>query len=189
MLTLVSGPAVEPVSVEEARTHLRIDRTDEDPWLVAAIIAARQRMEGFLGRALIHQVWELSLDRWPGRALELRPAPLASVTSISYTALDGTEATVAGGDYLADTRATPGRIVLRDSASWPGGTLREADAIRVRFTAGYGAEAAAVPQLIRSVMLLWVGDLYEHREATVVGTIATKLPLGLEEALWQYRVF
>lgn len=188
----VVGPAVEPLEVAEVKAHLRIDHAEEDLWLRAAIVAVRQRMENFLGRALITQTWEATWPAWPGGdVLELRPAPLQSVVSIKTVDAAGVEGTMAAGGYLVDTRARLGRVVLKSGVSWPwpAGGLAVANGIVARYVVGYGARARDVPQVIRSAMLLWVGDLYENRESVVVGTIATKLPTGLEAGLWGWRVF
>lgn len=192
MASVVVGPAVEPLEVSEVKAHLRIDHGEEDLWLRAAIVAVRQRMENFLGRGLITQTWESVWHTWPGGGeLELRPAPLQSVVSVKYVDGAGVEGTMAAGEYVVDTRAMVGRVVLRSGASWPwpAGGLAAANGVVVRYVVGYGPKAKDVPQFLRSVMLLWVGDLYEHRESVAVGTIATKLPTGLEGALWGWRVF
>ena len=189
--TLVSGPAVEPLEVGEVKGHLRIDHGEEDLWLRAAIVAVRQRMENFLGRALITQTWESVWDSWPGGELELRPAPLQSVVSVKWVGGDGVEGTVDAGGYVVDMRGRVGRVVLRGGVSWPwpAGGLAAVNGVVARYVVGYGPKGRDVPQFLRSVMLMWVGDLYEHRESVAVGTIATKLPLGVEGALWGWRVF
>lgn len=189
--TLISGPAVEPLELGEVKGHLRVEHSEDDLWLRGAIVAVRQRMENFLGRGLITQTWEAAWDEWPEEELVLRPAPLQSVTWVKWVGADGVEGTVGGERYLADTRAALGRVVLRGGMSWPwpAGGLAAANGVVARYVVGYGPKARDVPQIIRSAMLLWVGDLYEHRESVVVGTIATKLPTGLEAALWGWRVF
>lgn len=187
--TLVEGPGVEPLEVGEVRGHLRIEHSEDDLWLRAAIVAVRQRMEVFLGRALITQTWEAAWAAWPGEEMELRPAPLQAVTWLRYYGADGSESTVGG--YVVDTRPRVGRVVLRSGSSWPwpAGGLATANGVVARYVVGYGARAKDVPQFLRSVMLLWVGDLYENRESVLTGSIATKLPTGMEGALWGWRVF
>ena len=192
---LVEGPRVEPLDVAEVKAHLRIDHSEEDLWLRASIVAVRQRMEVFLGRALITQTWEAVWPTWPtwpgGDVLELRPGPLQSVVSVAYTDGAGVVATVDAGGYVVDTRSRLGRVVLRSGVSWPwpAGGLAVANGVVARYVVGYGPKARDVPQFLRSVMLMWVGDMYENRESVVVGTIATRLPTGVEAALWSWRVF
>lgn len=186
---VVTPPEVEPVLLSEAVEHLRLDSLDEEAWLNRAIRAAREHVEAFTGRALITQTLEVALEGWPGATLALPRPPLASVTSIKYFDQAGVEATVSSGDYLVDTRSTPGRVLLRTPASWPGVTLQAANGVVVRYVAGYGDEPEDVPAAMRQAILLLVGHLYENREATLTGTIVTTMPFGVERLLWPYRVF
>jgi len=56
------APALEPVSLTEAKLHLRIDTTAEDVLISSLIKAARQYCENYQRRAYITQTWELWLD-------------------------------------------------------------------------------------------------------------------------------
>ncbi len=189
-LKLITGPAAEPVTLTEAKSQCRVDGTTEDTFITALIVAAREAAEGVLQRALINQTWELVLDAWPaGDRIELPRPPLSSVTSIKYTDIDAVEHTMSSSDYLVDTDSEPGKIVLKWSASWPSVTLREAAAIRVRFVAGYGSAAAAVPAKVKQAIQLLVGHYYENREGITSGAIPQQLPLGVMWLLWQDRHF
>lgn len=189
-LVLITAPTVEPVTLAEAKLHSRIDVTDDDALVTAQIVAARMYCEQWTRLALVTQTWEAVLNDWPlGREYVLPLAPLASVVSVKYTNDAGVEATMAATDYLVDTARKPGRMVLRTAASWPSVTLQEASGIKIRFTAGYGATAAAVPQPLRQGMLLLIGTWYENREAMafVVG-MPTEIPHTVQ-ALWRpYQV-
>lgn len=189
-LVLVTGPAIEPVSVAEAKAHLRVDADTDDALITALVAAARQHAEAVTRRALITQTWELVLDGWPsGGEIALPLPPLQSVTSIAYTDADAGEHVLDAGDYLVDTAAEPGRIV-RTAAGWPSVSLQEAAAIRVRFVAGYGDAAADVDEAIRQAILLLVGHWYENREAVVgTGAVPKPLPLAFDALLWPYRIW
>ena len=201
-LTLVTGPASEPVSLAEAKAHLRVDSADDDSLVTALIVAARQAAEAHTRRALMTQTWRLSLDRFPsapqpwwdgvregadlplgGGAIELPRPPLASVTSVTVYD-DADNATVAdAASYYVDADSEPGRIVLRSGKTWPV-AMRVAGGVEVLFVAGYGA-AGAVPQALRQGMLMLIGDLFENREAEADGGAP---PAGVA-ALWRpYRV-
>ena len=187
-LKLVTGPAAEPVTVEEARAHLRVDSTDEDAWINAAIVAVRQRAEAFLNRALVTQTWELWLDEWPGRVLELPLPPLVSVTHVKWYDRDGVEATVSSGDYVVDAVGTPGRVALKSASAWPAGELREVNGVVVRFVAGYGASGRQVPAEIKWGMLLVIGDRYENRENTTQAGALLAIPTPAEMLWTPWRV-
>lgn len=187
-LKLVTGPAAEPVSVSEAKSHLRVDLADDDTLIGNYITAARQWCEAFTRRALVTQTWDLTFDYWPTYEIRLPLPPLQSVTSISYTDQDGSTSTFSSSNYFVDTTGEPGRIVLKSFATWPSVVLREAAGVTVRFVAGYG-NAATVPQAIKSAMLLVVGTLYENREDVVAGQGVTlgRLPFGVDALLWPWR--
>jgi hypothetical protein len=67
MLKLSTAPTTEPVTVAEAKAHLRVDAevAEEDTLIAAYISAAREYCEGFQNRAYVTQTWELWLDEWP----------------------------------------------------------------------------------------------------------------------------
>jgi len=50
-LKVVSPPAVEPVTLDEAKAHLRVTIADDDGYIALLIPAARERVELFLRRA------------------------------------------------------------------------------------------------------------------------------------------
>jgi hypothetical protein len=67
---LVTAPETEPVSVAEAKAHLRLDADDDDATVAALIQAARQHVEKTCRRGLVTQTWELVLERFPLRVLD-----------------------------------------------------------------------------------------------------------------------
>lgn len=90
---LITAPAVEPVTVAEARAHLYVGHSDDDAIIGAFIAAAREDCEHRTQRALVTQTWERTLDGFPA-AISLPMAPLASVTSVKYIDGDGNEQTL-----------------------------------------------------------------------------------------------
>lgn len=188
-LKLVTAPAVEPIALADAKTHLRVDATAEDTLITSLIVAARQHAENVTQRGLITQAWDLQLDAWPnGDEIRIPLPPLQSITSVKYYDTAGTEYTMTASDYIVDTKSEPGRIVLAYGKSWPSTTLRPAAGVLVRFVAGYGAAAANVPDAIIAALKLHIGHLHEHREAVNVGNIVNELPLAYDALLWPYRV-
>lgn len=188
-LTLVTAATAEPVTLVEAKNQIRVDITDDDGYIAGLISVARARAETISRRALITQTWDWVFDAWPrGDTLTVPLPPLQSVTSITYTDDDGNSDTIASADYIVDTDSEPGRIVLKSSATWPGVTLQEANAITVRFVAGYGDAGNDVPAEIRQAVLLILGHWYENREDTLAVGNIQKLPMGAEALLWSDRI-
>ncbi len=181
---LVTPPAAEPVTLSEAKAHLRVTATDDDSSITAQIAAARVWAEDFTQRALITQTWDLKLDAFADE-MEIPLPPLQSVTSVKYLDADGAEQTLAATEYTVDTAAERGLVRLAYGKAWPA-TRAQANAVTIRFVAGY-AGAAAVPGTIKAACLLVIGELYARREDSIVGTIIEKVPLNAEYLLWPYR--
>lgn len=189
-LVRVTEPSEEPITLADAKLHLRVDHLDDDLLITSLITAAREYVELVTVRALMTQTWELRLNNWPGSPVELPFPPLASVVSIVYTKEDGTTATVATSVYALDTTGVPGRVFLKPDQSWPSDALYPVNAICIQYTAGWSA-AAAVPEMIKAAMKLYLGSLYENREQAVMasGLSAAMLPLGIDALLAPWRVW
>lgn len=185
-LQLVSGPVAEPVPLETAKDHLRVDHSDEDALIYGYVTAAREWAEAFTRRAFGSQTYDLYFDGWPRFPLTLPRAPLQSVTAIYYTDENGSEGTLSASDYLVDTAAEPGRIVLKRTAALPTVTLQETNGVRVRFVAGH----EDTPWKVQAAILVILGDLYENRENTVImpGASRIEVPFGVKALLWPIRV-
>jgi uncharacterized phiE125 gp8 family phage protein len=192
MLTLVEAPAVEPVSLAEAKAHLRVDGSAEDALIGGLIVAARQHVEAVTGRAFCTQTWELRLGAFPGdeEFVELPKAPLQSVQQVAYVNAAGALIQAAIGDFQAiipaGPQAPPGSVGPAPGKKWPTDVSHAPLSARIRFVAGYG-DASAVPFGIVAAIMLLVGDLYQNREAQIVGTIVTD-NRAVQRLIWPFRV-
>lgn len=197
-LTLQTGPAANAVSAADVYAHLRVPTsgspavpTDADhiDTLIAAATGHLDGRDGWLGRCLVTQTWDYSLDGFPAedRPIRLPLAPVQSITSISYTDTAGASQTFASSKWSlsADKDWRP-RIDLGYGEAWPS-TRDVPDAVTVRFVAGYGDADTDVPPAIRSALKILIGDLYAQRETVVVGTIVGQLPQVVEALLAPYR--
>ncbi len=186
-LVLTTAPTVEPVSLADAKLHLRIDGTAEDALINSLILTSRLHIETALGLALIAQNWSYFIDRWPsGRVLELPLRPVSAISAIRVYASDGSFETVAPSSYVTDVNATAPRVVLQTSAARPA-PGRPANGIEIAMTAGYGTAAADVPQPIRQALLILAAHWYEHREVVELDGTATRVPDSASALLASYR--
>lgn len=183
-LKLVTPPAEEPVSLEEAKSHLRLEGVDDDAYVAVLIAAARRRCEAYQSRAYITQTWDLYLDGFPAGDIRIPIAPLESVVSVKYKDTAGSMQTLDPSCYVVDTASEPGRISPACGQSWPS-TYGEINAVEIRFVAGYGA-AADVPEHIRQAILMTVGDLYEHRGGEE--GVDRDIERAVEALLWPDRI-
>lgn len=187
-LTRVTDPTAEPVSLAEAKTHLRVDTTADDALIASLVVAAREAIEEISGRSLMTQTWDLVFDAFPDAPFTVPRPPLASVTHITYTDKDGNESTFASANYVVDTNSEPGRVALATDAEWPSTTLYPIGAVVVRFVAGYG-NAGDVPERYLQALKLVIGHWYENREAiATTGAMPKEMPLAVQALLWMNRV-
>lgn len=182
---VTTPPAQEPVTLEEARAHLRVSGTEEDTLILRLIAAARQHLERVARRALVTQGWRLYLDAWPpGRIIRLPVAPVQSVDSIMVYDGDGLPVALDAADYRLDGPAEPPR--LRVVAAAPVG-VSGFNGIEVEFTAGYGMDGAAVPPTLRQAILVLVAHWFDGRAAGF--DLATAgVPAGWSALLAPYRM-
>ena len=154
------------------------------------IQSATAYAEEFLRRRTMVETWEDWLDEFADE-MTLRHSPAGSVSSISYIDTAGTTQTLDSSVYTVEAPAgpNPSRAVVRLAygQTWPA-TRDVANAVRIRYTAGY-ANAEAVPAPIRSAILLTIGHLYANREDVVTGTIASPLPRGADYLLRPFRLW
>jgi uncharacterized phiE125 gp8 family phage protein len=185
-LTMMSAPVLEPVTVSEAKAHLRLDGTAEDILVASLILTSRLHVEAALGVALITQGWRLTLDRWPEDGVVRFPLrPVQSVASVTVFATDATPAVIPPEDYLLDGQALRPRLIARGGRWPPPGQF--ANGIEIAFSAGIGGAAADVPQPIRHAILLLVAHWYEHRDPLEVGSTGAAIPAAVSDLLKPYR--
>jgi len=190
-------PEAEPITLEEAKLHLRVvswseneeDEDHPDDALISSLITvAREHAEKFTGRALARCTYTAIADNLPSgdEALELPLTPVISLQSLSYTYGGETvEMPLSDLELVADD--SPAVILPADS--WPSITAKPG-AVRVVFEAGYltGSDAGPImPTPIKQAMLLLIGHLYEHRAGAVERSLSL-VPLGVESLLRRYRV-
>jgi uncharacterized phiE125 gp8 family phage protein len=183
---VVLGPASEPVTAAELRTHLRVDSTElPDAEANALIAESRQMIEDEIGLSFIYQTWRLMLDRWPGgqeawwdgvrqmaiselyapnymTSVPLPRWPLASITTVTVFDEDSNSQAVTVSDtFDIDTYQVPGRITLKRGSTWPI-ALRANNAIQIIYISGY-PNAAAVPATLKRALKQLAAFLYTNR--------------------------
>lgn len=177
-IVLKTAPVKYPVSLKEAKEHLRLEigQTEEDDYISSLIAAATDKAEQFLHRRLITQTWYYYLEAWPAGDTIIMPfGKLQSVTSVKHKDEDGDESTWTASEYIVDTDTDPGEIILGYEESFPTETLYPNNAIKIEFVCGYGVNGSDVPDMIRHAMKLIISDLYENRETEIIGVISSKL--------------
>jgi uncharacterized phiE125 gp8 family phage protein len=195
-LYLISGPDDPVVTREEMKAHLRVDHDDDNDLIDAMTEAATQHLDGrdgFLGRALIDQTWELRMAWFP-RLVRLRLPPLIEVEAVEYLDSNGARQTFDAANYLVTGIGDRGAICLAPGECWPTLPCDRPEPAIVRFRAGYldggvSPPEANVPAPIKAAIKLITGSLYQNREHVIVGQTAIEMPWAAEALLRPYRIF
>lgn len=159
---IITPPAAEPVTLDMAKKHCRVEHNLEDDLIQAYIIAAREQAEHRTGRAFVEQTLELALDSFPANAIELPLSPAIDVLSVKYIDLESNEITISDSNYVLDNYGLRNFLVPKINYAWPQ-ALKMPNSVKIQYNAGFG-NAAAVPQTVKSWILMAVGAFYEHRE-------------------------
>ena len=192
-LERIVDPEIEPLTLAEMRRHLRCyeDTTSEDDDIEALIVAAREWVENYTGRALIdqtwrlmlgdfiasdtlmrrspitaltEQIWRLTLANYGSGGLALRRSPVIAVTKFAAIDAAGVETDIATTQYeLREPGSKWPRIVPLSGAAWSARTLK------VEFRAGFAdrlgspkQDAAKVPTRFKQAMKLWAEANYDR---------------------------
>lgn len=186
LVALITAPALEPVTLQEAKDHLRLEVGEDDGQVTSAILSARQWVEEHCWRGLVTQTWELTLGGFPcADQVELPKGNLASLAYVRYVDGDGVTQTLATTEYQADTVSEPGKLRLAYGKSWPSARCHW-DSVKVRYVVGWAV--ADVPGPIKSAMKLLISHFYENRAPEVVGTIVSPVKFAVESLLKPYRL-
>lgn len=212
-IRLVTPPASEPVTLAEAKAHLRLEVALDDSYVNDLIKGARQYIEKVCWRGLMTQTWELVLpgfvgeDRFDlprhGRAappagsdssgrftdyIELPRGNVGTLLSdaVKYIDRDGVQQTLAPSVYTVDDVSEPGRLRLAYGQLWP--TPRaQWDAVRIRYPVGW-ALATDVPLPLKQSVLILIAQMYEFRTLEVTSAIIAKVGFSVDALTDLYRL-
>lgn len=181
----ITNPAVEPITLSEAKRHLRVDGSDDDGYIQSLIEVARRAAEDRIERTLITTTWKLTLDVFPAAILLPMP-PIAQISSLIYNSTANEQVAMAAQDWFLDAESEPGWLVPAVGKAWP--QTLGINAVAVTYTAGYGSSAADVPTPIKQWILLAIGDLYDQYRS--LSSDKPAVPQNFADALLNpYRFF
>jgi uncharacterized phiE125 gp8 family phage protein len=194
-LALITPPAAVPVSMAEVKAQCRIDSSDEDALLAGYVRSAVDMVENMSGLRLISQVWDWSVDTFPGHCgwLRLPLAPLMSIPQVVYMNEAGAVLTLASSVYLVRGigAVQPGRLILAPDQEWPV-TWRGVGAVTVHMMVGFGSDHNAVPHDLRQAASMLVAYWFSQREAASIGPDSgpvSDVPFSVKQILAPYRVW
>lgn len=188
-------PEIEPIELDETKEHLQIilEDVDDDDKIGRMIKAATAAALTYTRRSFISQTLEHFLDDWPaGNVIRLPKPPLITVASIEYVAnfSDSPQyKTLDAANYQILNDPSRPEIHLTPTGEFPTIDGDHAEPIRITYTAGYGTDAAAVPEGIRHAIMVLVGDFYQSRESDALGFSTANIgTVKMSRLLWSHRV-
>lgn len=192
-LRRITDPSVEPITLAEAKAHLRVDPgfESDDSYILGLIAAARHHVEAVSDRTLVRSQWQMKLDAFPSWDIELpRPPIAAGDIVVTYIPSDGVYQPLTWTQFREDRDATPAVIRPLWNRTWPTTRGAEND-VTITYWAGYGDSGRAVPAPARHAMLMLCGGWYANRESIVQGAL-NPVPMAVDMLLgsinWgQYR--
>jgi uncharacterized phiE125 gp8 family phage protein len=183
----ISGPAVEPITLDEMKAYLRVDEDDlaQDDLIAGLVRAARLMVEAASRRILIEQRWRVVLDRWPaGGSILLPLAPLIAVDGIKVTDAAGNAFDIPASAFAADTLSDPPRIAVAGGPE-PG---KPRNGISVELRAGFGAAPEAVPATLKLAIRILVAHWFENRGDVIGEQILPPEALALVAPFQRARI-
>ena len=195
IITTTTAPKVEPVTLAEVKSHLRLTTTaaeaaaytTEDDLLDRLITVSRTQAEQETGRKFITQTLTMYLNGWPSERYIRIPYPPLQSAVVTYRLSDDDDYDETLTTADVDIVSEPGRIILQPNESWPSGALYTDKPIKIVFICGYGV-AVAVPENIKSAILLKLSDLYENRGEVVIGVSVNRISDAVDSLLRQYSM-
>ena len=182
---LLIAPEIEPLSLEEAKTFLRVETSDDDGLIAALIAAARLHIESQTQLALITQSWRLAFDCWPrhGR-IAVRPGPLKAVNAARVFDLGDNARAVDTRAFVPDFGAS---VLAFMPWSVPR-TTRFAAGIEIDVTVGFGNAATDVPEPLRHAIRQLVAHWYDNRGLIAADAESAIMPASVAALVAPYRM-
>lgn len=187
-----SGTGDRPVSVADAKEHLRIvDTTEDDNYIGALIDAATTWCEDYCDRTFADKQYTVAFDDFFGTRIELPRPPVrlnavssGATVTISYVDTGGTTQTLTWSQsgtqqFRLDRDHVPALVYPLYLDVWPSVRLDD-KSVQITYLAGYGG-TAAVPTPAKHAIKMLVGHWYANREA--VGNAGQNVPMGVAALL------
>ena len=133
-------PSVEPVSLTEAKLHLRVDASADDVLITSLIQTARQWCEVYERKAYCIRTYETKMNGLSNVVLSY--PPLVQVDSITYVDTAGDTQTLSTDVYDVDSHTEPGMVYLAYNQNWPS-TRLDKNVVTITYKAGYMTQFTA----------------------------------------------
>lgn len=157
-----------PVTLAEAKTHLRLLSDDLDTEVDALLEAAVEYCETVCGRSLrVSQTITQKYDGWPCSPVRFDRQPVTAITSVTYYDANDVSQTVNASNYRLLVSSEAAALLEFDTDfSRPTASSR-ADSVTITYVAGYAA-IADVPQRAKAAIKLKLAELFGNLDERMV---------------------
>ena len=184
----ITDSSTEPVSLAEAKAHLRVDHTNDDSYISTLITASRQSLEISTRRSLgTGQTYQVSYHSFPTvyNRLVIPNPPIVSVTSLQYYDVNNSLITVDSTKYHVENQSEGvGYISLDDGFSRPTISKERIAPVVLTYNTGY----ANLPKPLHQSILLLVAHYYDTREPVAMGVAPMKVQRSVDFIVDQYKI-
>lgn len=194
-LSIITEPTQEPVTLQQAKDHLRIDHPDQNDLINSLIKAARIYCEQSMSRAFIITQYLFTIASFTpsclfvsDRKIKLPRGRVQQVDKIEYYDTDNQLQTFDQGGYMADVNQEPGVVHIYPPTTIPC-TYDRPDAVRITFTAGYGSTHNKVPETIKLAIKSLVVEYYNNPGAVAFTGSPKPIPFSLQCLINANRIF
>jgi len=181
-LVVKTDPSTKVVTVDEIKSHLRIDTDDEETLLGLYIDAATEMAEHYCSRHFIEHEYKLFFNSPVSAASLIFPDCTLLTTPIHYIDSDGDEIT--SSEAYIDAYSNPSICYTKTALGTPTLESENANTFWIEFKTGFGATQSDVPQAIQQAIKLIVSDMYYFREDR-----KRRFPMASEILLQPYKCF
>lgn len=164
---LITPSTLTPVTLTEAKEHLKVTGSDEDTLIQTYLNAAIKRVENYRQSPVMSSEWELYATHWR-TSFNLQKHPVTVINSVKYYDDDNVLQTVDSANYRLQDFRVPCRLEFDSDFTEPSFYDREFPIV-VNFQAGFTYAASGNYALIKQVVFLEIGTFNEIRQTELAG--------------------
>jgi uncharacterized phiE125 gp8 family phage protein len=153
----IRTPNTLPLELPEVKNYLKIEHKEDDELLETLIDAVTTRFEHHTSCALILQDWQVSFRKLESLSIPIPMRPAVCILEIETVDYNSRRGSLEVTNLLLEPEARTATF-----KHLPFGYL-----VKIRYTAGYGANPQDIPAEIRSLLLSHVAMLYENRASSI----------------------
>jgi uncharacterized phiE125 gp8 family phage protein len=167
-ISLVTDATVQPVTLSEMKTFMKVDLTDEEDLITSLIVSARDSLEKFAGVGMTTKIYDYYIQSLED-VISIPLPPLQSIDNFVYNDSSYSETEIDSSNYkvFAYKNNLKSEIVKLNTGTYPTSSATY-NPYRIRFSNGYGDTANDVPEGMKTAIKLTVSHWFENRESQAI---------------------